>query len=104
MNKFSVLVVLNLHPEEVKKAIVEMNVKEYDFFKTANGAIINSGEWTDDQAAAVGVISNAFSSNEEYRQHCESDMQKEYFGKWKDIKLVSDIKSCEHSIFATFIL
>ena len=89
MSKEKVLVIYEIIPEEAKVAVVEMTVGERNFFFQGAGYFENAGDFDEVKSEVGAVISNALCSREESFKYCETDMQKEYFGKWKDY-LVKD--------------
>ena len=58
---------------------------------------MNSGE-------QVNIISYAMRNNPEHIKYCETDKQREYFGKWESIDKLEDIKDVEKLIWCGFMM
>lgn len=95
-----VLVVYEMIPEETVMSIVEMTSEEYEFFKCANGFVLNAvGDDENPMAYEANmVIQNALSDNPEYVKYCETDKQREYYGKWKASDNIEDISDIDRMI------
>lgn len=101
-----VLVIYEMIPEETIMSIVEMTAEEYEYFKCANGFIINANIEDEHPLAeeANMVMQNALSDNPEYVKYCETDKQREYFGKWSHSYNVEDISDVDRLIKTGFYL
>ena len=102
-----VLVVYELIPEDTIISVVDMAEEEYEFFSKAHNCYINVGDFDDPQMEEANlVISNALDSEQDHKQYCTSDKQREYFGKWKrlDPKKDTDIAGVEKLIHCGFYL
>ena len=76
-----VLVIYDILPEDTLVSVVEMSESEYIFFKKAHTVIVNVTDWNDEGIFPSNVISNAFSTDPEDIEFCESDKEIEYFMK-----------------------
>lgn len=101
-----VLIIYQIVPEEEKVAIVEMSDSEYEKFSVANGTYVNAGELEDNQYTANMAIGNALCENPDYLKYTETELDKEYFGKWaKDLEEnLVDITDVEKLIMCGFHL
>ena len=95
-----VLVIYEMIPEETVVSIVEMTEEEYKFFKCANGFVLNAIGDDEDPIAyeANMVMKNALSNNPEYIKYCDTDKQREYYGKWKPSDNIEDISDVDRMI------
>jgi len=99
----NVLVCLDLVGDEPKRALVEMTVEEYAFFSKANNVYINDS--LDDEGIDVAlVISNAFAENRKHIEYCQTDKQRQYFGKWKSDLSITDLSNVDKMICCGFLL
>ena len=98
-----VLVIYDLVPEETKRAIVEMTEEEYKYFSQAHGFYVNSDE-EEIKTEIVLVIDNALASNPEHIEYCDTDKQREYFGKWTSDLDNTDLTGVDKLIHCGFIL
>ena len=98
-----VLVIYEIVSEETLKAIVEMTNDEYLYFKKAHNVFVNVSDCKESEKVSL-VISEAFCDNPEYKKDCETEIQKKYFGLWKNDKELTDIKSAEKLIHSGFML
>ena len=92
-----VLVIYEIVSEETLKAIVEMTNDEYMYFKKAHNVFVNVSDCKESEKVSL-VISEAFCDNPEYKKYCETEIQKKYFGLWKNDKELTDIKSAEKTL------
>ena len=100
----NVLVIYELIPEETLVSVVEMTENEYIFFKKAHNVIVNVTDWADEGVIPSNVMSNAFSDNPSDVKHCETDKEKEYFGKWKNTPGISDISGVTKLIHTGIVM
>ena len=98
-----VLVIYDIYPEETFMAMVDMTDEEYEYFENAHGVYVNA---TDNELAieVANTIGNAFCDQPEYLKFCQTDKDREYFGKWKNDLTISDIKDADKLIRSGYYL
>ena len=99
-----VLVVFDLVTENIYQTVVEMTNDEYQYFSPAHGKIANVDVTDEKESNAISTISNAFATNPQDYKYCETDIDKEYFGKWKNNPKLTDISDVDRFIFCGFML
>lgn len=97
----NVLVIYNTIPDEVKMAIVDMSLAEYNYFSKGRNYFINCSDEDIAKEEIVMVIDAAFTQTElDYY----IDKQKEYTGKFINNSNIEDISKVEKMIYCGFCL
>lgn len=81
-----------------------MTDKEYEFFSKANNYVTNVDDYDEDKVHVNTVMNWAFSTNDDYLEYCDTEMERKYFGKWKDDSELVDISDVDKLIWTGFYL
>lgn len=72
-------------------AVADLTEKQYSQLKHANGYTMNCDQWSEEKDNAVNAINNGFCELPDYIKHCETDLEREIFGMFKDIYGQDDV-------------
>ena len=84
---YNVLVISEMIPESVTVVLVPMTKDEFEKFKVANNYCVNGDEYDEDKTNIVNAVNNALCDYPDYLEDCETEMDKQYFGKWVKLKV-----------------
>jgi len=92
-----VLLSWELMPEAVSFYIIDMTEEEYEMFSKTHGHFIGAETTSEEVENLILILNQSLCSVEDHYQYCESDLEKAYFGKWKDCGLDSqDLTEVTH--------
>ena len=107
MSVEKVLVVYETIPETTAFAVVPMTKEERDYFFQGAGYYENLEEFDEVKSEVGNTISAALSDSPDNIEFCESEKEKEYFGKWVDFVVedhLSELTDVKHILRCGFYL
>ena len=99
-----VLVILELSPEEVRKAIVDMTEEEYQVYSKAHNYTVNASDFNEDSEEAVLNALEKFCTKEEYISNLQAGNHEYCCNSWVDNKGLTDLTGADCLIHMGFIL